>query len=62
VSPITDGSPVAFDFAVEKPKAFLYIDDRAHCFDGDWSKLTPEAVKAFVPWNRRPSLPTGSTE
>lgn len=53
VSPIKDGSLVAFDFAKEKPKAFLYIDDRAFCFEGDWSTLTPEAVKAFKPWNKR---------
>lgn len=43
----------ALEYASEKPKAFLYVDDRAHCFDGDWSKLTPEAIKAFKPWNKR---------
>ena len=42
-----------FEFAREKPKAFLYVDDRAHCFDGDWSKLSPEAIEAFKPWNKR---------
>lgn len=62
VSPVTDGSPVSFVFVREKPKAFLYIDDRAHCFDGDWSKLSPEAVKAFKPWNKRPAPCAGSAE
>jgi hypothetical protein len=44
---------ISFKFASEKPKAFLYIDDRAHCFDGDWSKLTPAAIRLFKPWNKR---------
>ena len=37
----------------KKPPAFLTIDNRAVCFDGDWSKLDPSALLAFKPWNKR---------
>lgn len=36
---------------IEKPAAFIIIDDRAICFDGHFP--TTEEIKAFKPWYHR---------
>jgi len=46
-------SEYPINFASEKPAAFLTIDDRAICFEGDWSKIDPADLLSFKPWNKR---------
>lgn len=43
---------------VEKPPAFLSIDDRALTFEGTWPDI--EKLKAFQPWNKRLFGATGT--
>lgn len=43
---------------VEKPAAFLSIDDRAMCFNGEWPD--PKLLLHFKPWNKRPLGATGT--
>lgn len=49
----TENTLLHFEYAHEKPPAFLTIDDRAVTFNGDWSAFPPEALRAFTPWNVR---------
>jgi hypothetical protein len=43
-----------FKYANEKPPAWLTIDDRALCFNGNWSdpNFSVEAMRSFKPWNK----------
>jgi hypothetical protein len=38
-------------FPLDKPPAFLTIDDRALTFEGTWPSI--EKLKSFKPWNKR---------
>ena len=39
------------EFPVQKPAAFLTIDDRAICFDGHFPTLSE--MKEFTPWHKK---------
>ncbi len=43
-------------YPTTKPAAFLSIDDRVLRFDGDWSKIIPEELLSFKPWNRKQNI------
>ncbi len=39
------------EWPLEKPAAFVTLDDRAITFDGTWPAI--ETLQAFKPWNKR---------
>ena len=47
------GSDIAncLTFPLDKPPAFVTIDDRAICFTGTWPSV--EELQNFKPWNKR---------
>ena len=49
----TEGVLLSVSFPEQKPPAFLTIDDRAICFEGDWSEIEPVDLLNFRPWNKR---------
>ena len=42
-------------YTAEKSRAFITIDDRCICFNGNWNdpELNPKRLLEFVPWNKK---------
>ena len=60
-------APVLAEFGFPKLKvtnykspAYLMIDDRAICFQGEWNKDLLDQIKNFKPWWKRPSSSAAS--
>lgn len=52
-----DDKLAEIEWPLEKPAAFVTIDDRALTFDGTWPSI--ETLKDFKPWNKRQFGATG---
>lgn len=48
-----NGPAYPIGFSHEKPAAFLTINDRAICFEGNWDDLEAADLLHFKPWNKR---------
>lgn len=48
-----DGWLVEFEYAHEKPPAFLTIDDRCMVFAGQWALMPPSELAKFKPWTEK---------
>jgi hypothetical protein len=53
-----DDKLAEIEWPIEKPPAFITIDDRALTFEGTWPLI--ESLKAFQPWNKRELGATGT--
>lgn len=55
---LPEGSDLEFlekiEFPLEKPNAFITIDDRVHLFTGEWPAIGD--ILSFAPWNRKPEV------
>lgn len=47
----SEDTPLSLKFPLEKPPAFVSIDDRCLLFTGAWP--TAESLLAFKPWNKK---------